>query len=261
MITSTRNTKVQMVRSLNGHAKARREAGKFVIEGVRLVEEAFTHNWLPELVLYSEAISQRGKQILHSSRDYGIQIELVAPQVMKAAADTETPQGILAVLPLKQLPLPTKPRFILILDAMRDPGNLGTILRTAAAAGVQAVLLAPGSADPFAPKVIRSGMGAHFYLPIHSTGWEEISGYLKPEDNSGLKIYLADTAGASSYTDIDMKLPLALIIGGEAEGAGEGAQSLAQERVRIPMPGSAESLNAAVAAGILLFEALRQSTS
>jgi RNA methyltransferase, TrmH family len=259
MITSTRNSKVQMVRALNTNAKARREAGVFVIEGVRLVEESLAHGWSPELVLYSEMVSQRGLQVVRIYRELGIHVEQVAPHVLKAAADTETPQGILAVLPFKQLPLPIEPGFILILDGMRDPGNLGTILRTAAAAGVEAVLMAPGSADPFAPKVLRSGMGAHFHLPIQSLPWEDIHEYLTPAGSkTDIKVYLADAAGGLIYTDTDMKSPLALIIGGEAEGAGEYALSFAQERVKIPMPGEVESLNAAVAAGILLFEVLRQ---
>ena len=262
MITSTRNPKVQMVRALNAHTKARREAGAFVIEGVRLVEESLAHGWLPDLVFYSEAISQRGLQIVQRYQDQGIQVEQVAPHVLKAAGDTETPQGILAVLPLKQLPLPLEPGLILILDSIRDPGNLGTILRTAAASGVEAVLLAPGSADPFSPKVLRSGMGAHFHLPIYSMLWDEIKRYLgSPGSKPGLKVYLADAAGALIYTDADMKTPLALIVGGEAGGAGEQARSLAHEHVKIPMPGMAESLNAAVAAGILLFEVLRQRRS
>lgn len=192
-------------------------------------------------------------------QEQGIPVELAAPHVLKAAGDTETSQGILAVLPLKQLPLPLEPGYILILDEMRDPGNLGTVLRTAAAAGVEGVLLSPGSADPFAPKVLRAGMGAHFHLPIQSMKWEEIRGYLLSSGSqAGMKIYLADAAGTSAYTDVDMNSPLALIVGGEAEGAGEDASSLAQERIRIPMSGEVESLNAAVAAGILLFEVLRQ---
>ncbi len=261
MITSTRNSKVQMMRALNTSAKARREAGSFVIEGVRLVEEALAHGWLPDLVFYSEAISHRGLQVLHSFQAYGIQVEQVAPHVLKAAGDTETPQGILAVLPIRQLPLPPEPGFVLILDGMRDPGNLGAILRTAAAAGVEAVLLGPGSADPFSPKVMRSGMGAHFRLPIHSSSWYGIKEYLSPGTNTEVKVYLADAAGAVDYTEIDMKSPLALVIGGEAEGVGEQAQSLAHERVKIPMPGVTESLNAAVATGILLFEVVRQRRS
>jgi RNA methyltransferase, TrmH family len=258
MITSTRNPKIQMVRALNASAKARREAGAFVIEGVRLVEESLSHGWLPKLVFYCEAISQRGLQVIRIYQEKEIQVEQVAPHVLKAAGDTETPQGILAVMPFKPIALPREPRFILILDGIRDPGNLGTILRTAAAAGVEGVLLTPGSTDVLAPKVLRSGMGAHFHLPIHSLTWDEIRKYLIPP---GVNVYLADVAGASTYTDVDMKSPLALIIGGEAQGAGGQALSFSKQQVKIPMPGSTESLNASIAAGILIFEVVRQRTS
>jgi TrmH family RNA methyltransferase len=132
-------------------------------------------------------------------------------------------------------------------------------LRTAAAARLQAVLLPPEAADPFAPKVVRSAMGAHFRLPIHSLGWAELRQYLRPAgQESRLRIYLADSSGGIPYTQADFRLPVALIVGGEAEGAGAEAQSLADGRVHIPMPGQAESLNAAVAAAILMFEVVRQ---
>jgi RNA methyltransferase, TrmH family len=259
MITSIRNPKVQMVRALNAQAKARREAGAFVIEGVRLVEEAHAQGWLPEWVLYSQSISPRGMQLVQSYRDRDIQVEQVAPAVLKAASDTENPQGILAVLPLKQLSVAADPNFVLILDGVSDPGNLGTILRTASAAGVEAVLLTTGSTDPFAPKVVRAGMGAHFHLPIRTCSWDEIVKYLAPEGTDPrMKVYLADAAGPLSYTQAAFKSPLALIVGGEAEGAGEHARALAQDRVKIPMPGKAESLNVAAAAAILLFEVVRQ---
>jgi TrmH family RNA methyltransferase len=171
------------------------------------------------------------------------------------------------VLALRPLPLPPAPNFALILDGVRDPGNLGTILRTAAAAGVQVVLLPPGSTDPYAPKVVRSAMGAHFRLPVHSLDWDMLRSYLNPP-GPGLMpaVFLADAAGGQPYTQADLRRPLALVIGGEAAGAGAEMAALAQARLHIPMPGSAdtnqpvESLNAAVAAAILMFEVVRQRT-
>ncbi|MGE5123438.1 MAG: TrmH family RNA methyltransferase, partial [Acidobacteriaceae bacterium] len=155
------------------------------------------------------------------------------------------------------LPLPAELDFLLILDGIRDPGNLGTILRTAAAARIQAVLLAPGNVDAFAPKVLRAGMGAHFRLPIHQLGWAHIEQLLAGSPG-GMRIYLADAAGGIPYTRADFRTPLALLVGGEAAGAGHEAFSLASEKVQIPMPGGSESLNAGIAAGILLFEVVRQ---
>jgi TrmH family RNA methyltransferase len=174
---------------------------------------------------------------------------------MRAASDTQTPQGILVVLEPRDLRLPPHPDFLFIVDQVRDPGNLGTILRTAAAAGVDGVLLPPGTVDVYAPKVVRAAMGAHFRLPIRLLSWEEIGAQLESSD---LRTYLADARKGVEYTQADFRSPLALIIGSEAEGAGAQAQSLAEERVFIPMPGGMESLNAAIAAGILLFEVVRQ---
>ncbi len=259
MITSTHNPKVQRVRDLLAHSKARREQQAFVVEGVRLAEEALQSGWEAQLVLYTDDLSARGRAVMQGFASRGVNVEAVAPQVLKAASDTEAPQGLLAVVSLHPLPLPPDPDFVLVLDGLRDPGNLGTVLRTAAAARVQAVLLPPEAADPFAPKVVRSAMGAHFRLPIHSLDWAELRQYLRPAgQESQLRVSLADSSGGVPYTQADFRSPVALIVGGEAEGAGAEALSLADGRVHIPMPGQAESLNAAVAAAILMFEVVRQ---
>lgn len=256
MITSARNPKLRHIRALLEHPRARREAGAFVVEGVRLAEEALHAGWEAQLVLYSASLPARGRAVVESFAGRGAPVEEVAPHVLKSVSDTETPQGILAVLAICPLPLPAAPNFVLIPDGVRDPGNLGTILRTASAAGVQAVLLPPGAADAYAPKVVRSAMGAHFRLPIHSLSWPEIHSDLRL-----VRVYLADPRGELPYTQADFRSPLALIVGGEAAGAGGQAQTLADCRVHIPMPGGAESLNAAVAAAVLMFEVVRQRDS
>ncbi|HNM35617.1 MAG TPA: RNA methyltransferase, partial [Anaerolineales bacterium] len=168
MITSNQNSKIKLVRALLGRAKERREAGAFVAEGVRLVEEAVKANWTCRFALYDETLSERGKSQVESLRSRGVDVEEVSASVMKSISETEAPQGILAVLEQSQLPIPNSRNFILIPDQIRDPGNLGTLLRSAAASGVQAVLIPPETTDAFAPKVLRSGMGAHFRLPIHA---------------------------------------------------------------------------------------------
>lgn len=132
---------------------------------------------------------------------------------------------------------------------------LGSMLRTAAAAGVDAVFLPKGSVDVFSPKVVRAAMGAHFRLPIWVAAWDEIALRLR---RSALEVYLADVKAAEVYTRFDLRSPLALIVGGEAAGAGEMAHQLAHARLYIPMAGGIESLNAAAAAAVLLFEVARQ---
>ena len=257
MITSVHNPKVQAIRKLQTQAKARREMQAFVIEGVRLAEEALRGGWEAQLVLFTDQLDERGKVVLDGIAARGVPVEQVTDAVMKTISETETTQGILVVLGLHRLSIPTILDFALIMDGLRDPGNMGTILRTAAAAGVQTVLLAPKCADAFAPKVLRAGMGAHFQLPIHQLGWDGITRILK-DPGSKLRVYLADPMAGIPYSQADFHSPAALIIGGEAGGAGPESFSLADEKVHIPMPGGSESLNAAIAASILIFEVVRQ---
>ena len=255
MLTSPQNPKLKLIRALRGRAKARRKETAFLVEGVRLLEEAVAANWKIRFVLYDRSLSERGRQLLAGLTD--VDIEEVDTALLKSLGDTENPQGVLAVLEAdSRLPLPDTPNFLLVLDQIRDPGNLGTLLRTAAAAGVDAVISAPGTTDAFAPKVLRAGMGAHFRLPIRKMAWAQIQ-----EIMGGSTVFLADAAGEVAYTDANLKDACALIIGGEAEGASPAARDLAAQRLYIPMPGKMESLNAAVAGAILLFEAVRQRDS
>lgn len=265
MITSNQNSKVKLVRALLGRAKERREAGMFVIEGVRLVEEAANRDWRLETVLFDESLSERGKSLVSSLKSKNVDVEEISTDLMKSLSETETPQGILAILQFSQLPFTNNLNFILIPDQIRDPGNLGTLLRSAAATGVQAVLLPPETTDAFAPKVLRAGMGAHFRMPIREMGWEEIEQVCKSANGANeqmgnttkLQILLADMNGNSCW-ETDLRQPLALIVGGEAEGASEQARKLANERISIPMAGNVESLNAGVAGSVLMFEVVRQ---
>jgi RNA methyltransferase, TrmH family len=252
VITSSQNSKVKLVRALLGRARERREANAFVVEGVRLVEEAVNSNWGLRFALYDETLNERGRSQVEGLRSRGFDVEMVSESLMRSLSETETPQGVLAVLDFKQLPIPDFPNFILIPDQVRDPGNLGTLLRTAAAAGVDAVLLPPDTTDVFAPKVVRSGMGAHFRLPIHSWTWDEIKSRTK-----ALSIYLADMDGQSCWKT-DLRQPLALIVGGEADGASSAAHSLVTQKISLPMSENVESLNAGVAGSVLMFEVVRQ---
>jgi RNA methyltransferase, TrmH family len=252
VITSSQNPKIKLVRALLGRAKERREAGAFVAEGVRLIEEAETRGWSFRFALYDGSLNARGSSLVEHLLSRGIEVEEVSEPLMKSLSDTETPQGILAVLEISNLPISNSLDFVLIPDQIRDPGNLGTLLRTAAAAGVQAVFLPPETTDAFAPKVVRSGMGAHFRLPIQSMKWEKIRREIKD-----LQVYLADVDGKSCW-ETDLREPLALIVGSEAEGASEQAREVATQKISIPMSGDIESLNAGVAGSVLMFEVVRQ---
>lgn len=253
MLTSPKNPKIQRISRLQTQARTRRSERAFVVEGVRLTEEAFQAGWHPELVLYSDKLSGRGQQLITGFQDRGVEVVEVSSQVMRAASVTHTPQGILAVLPIPENAVPDPLNFVFIPDRVRDPGNLGTMLRTALAGGVQAVVLPPGTVDPYAPKVVRSAMGAHFHLPILTSSWDQIRTM-----TASLQVYLAAADAALSCYDADFSVPLALIIGGEAAGAGDQARTLPGTSVHIPMLGPTESLNAAAAGAVLIFEVNRQ---
>ena len=187
----------------------------------------------------------------------GARIKPVTAPVMAALSDTVTPSGVLAVVPMPECLLPQPLTWALILDRLRDPGNLGTILRSAAAVGVECVMCTKGTVDAFNPKVVRAGMGAHWALRLCvDQPWSQIEPAL--ED---LQVLLAVPRDGRRFWDVDWLRPTALIIGGEAEGAGTKAAHLATDRVTIPMREVTESLNAAVAASILLFEAARQRST
>ncbi len=258
MITSVHNPKIQQVRALLTRREARQEQAAFVVEGVRLTEEACDSAWPVQQLLYSQGLSARGQQLVEQARARGAAVEEVEPGLLARLSDTEHSPGILAVLGLRSLPWPAAATFLLVTDGLRDPGNLGTLLRSGAAAGVQGVLLTPGTTDAFAPKVLRAGMGAHFRLPIRSAGWPEVAGLCHPPQGAQLTIYLADAGRGRSCWQADLRSPLALVVGAEAQGLSEQALACADGFLSIPMPGQAESLNAAIAAGILLFEVVRQ---
>ncbi len=254
MIRSVRNPKVQELRALLRLPKRRREKGSFVVEGVRLAEEALMSNWGLREAIYTEEAQKANPELVRALVARG-HADLVSESVMKATSDTKTPQGILLEIEWKEMELVSHPNFILILDGISDPGNLGTLLRSAAAADCDAVLLSPGCADALSPKVLRSGMGAHFRQPIYTWEWPAISHFSKQHK---LELLLAEAWGGQPYFQVDLTQPFALIIGNEANGVSEAAKALNPKPVQIPMPGRMESLNAAIAGSVILFEAVRQ---
>lgn len=258
MITSAQNPKIKRIRSLLTERQYRQHEKMYVVEGVRLVEEALKSGAKPEIVLFSSGLSVRGRELLDRFTSLGCQVEEVDSRLLQSLSDTETTQGILAVLPQPSAFLPPDWDLILILDRIRDPGNLGTILRSGAASGVQAFVLTPASTDAYAPKVVRAAMGAHLNVPILTLDWPEITAACKRDRKQPADLLVADSTGGSPSWQIDFRHPLALVIGSEAEGPQPAALDAADGRVCIPMPGKAESLNAAVAASILLYEIIRQ---
>jgi TrmH family RNA methyltransferase len=252
MITSLANAKVKYVQRLQADKRFRTREKAFVIEGTRWLAELIHLAQPAKLVFYTE-------EWRNTANHHEILGQLDAPTLpvsdplMAAMSDTQTPPGVLAVVPILPRPLPVQPSLLLILDAVTNPGNLGTMLRTAGAAGVDGLLLAPGCVDAYNPKVVRGSMGAHLRLPIHELTWPEITNLV-----AGLQVWLAAADGDRRYSDVNWRVPSALIIGSEASGESAEGRQVAHGRIAIPMHTATESLNAAVAAGIILFEAARQ---
>lgn len=249
-ITSLQNQNVKLAYQLQNRARSRRKENKIVLEGTRLVGDALSQKLVPEFVMYEP--SSVDYELVARLQGMSTLLYEVTDDIMQHISDTQNPQGIAAVFRLPRPSLPETPARVLVLDGVREPGNMGTILRTAGAAGVQVAILAPKCVDPYNPKVLRAGMGAHFRLPIVEAKWHEIDGYCE-----GLQRYLAAGDGSIRYSDVDWTQPWALVIGNEAHGGSEEADVFVEGRVSIPMA-NAESLNAAVATGVLLFEAQRQ---
>jgi len=253
MITSTSNQWVKWVRNLQANRRERWRKKQFVLEGVRLAHEIISVGIKAELVLHTEQLTARGRGLVNQLARLGAEIRLVSMSVMAVCSDTESPPGILMVVPFQELPIPANMTLSLVADQIADPGNFGTMLRTAWAAGVQVVFLTNGCVDPYNPKVVRAASGAHLRLPIVQAKPEEIMENLK-----GMEIWLAEKGEGSAYSDVDWQRPSAVIIGSEAHGVGDVLRSMVQKRVYIPIHEDVDSLNAAIATGIILFEITRQ---
>ncbi len=256
MITSLSNDKVKHVRRLQSERRFRNREKQFVVEGSRWLTELVAMSRPTAMLFYTKRWLETAvhAQILQQLTTLGQSAPvLVSEEVMLSMSDTATPAGVLAVLPMQPRPLPAQPSLLLILDEINTPGNLGTMLRTAGAAGADGVLLGPGCVDVYNPKVVRGSMGAHLRLPIHSQTWPEITATVQ-----GMQVWVATIEAKRAYTAVNWHPPSALIIGSEAAGAGEAARNLANGGITIPMHAATESLNAAMAAGIILFEAARQ---
>lgn len=252
-ISSTSNARVKLTRRLQ-RKRHREETGLCVLEGDRLVQDAWDAGAVFHSLFVREDRLATLEPWLAQLHPHGVPLYAVTETVMAALCETMTPQGLLALVEKPQLPPPAQPRLILLLDRLRDPGNAGTLLRSAAAAGVDLVLFGPQTVDPFGGKVLRGAMGAHFRVPLRvCNAWQEVDHWLEPDR----ALYVADIRGELAYDQVDWTKPSALIVGGEAQGPSPEAHRRATPVV-IPMARQTESLNAAVAGAVILFEAARQ---
>ncbi|MDF1515637.1 MAG: RNA methyltransferase [Anaerolineae bacterium] len=251
-ITSVNNPQIRRVHALQHSTRQRLKEKRMVVEGYRLVRELLAAS-LPVETLFATADAAASSQYADILSNPGCDVVEVSESAFKSMADTETPQGILALCPIPEIPVRTeKPALYLVVDQVRDPGNLGTILRTAWAAGVHAVYTCPGTIDHTNPKVVRAGMGAHFNVPIYKMTWESVS-----EKTRFTHRWAADAVSGQPYDEVDWTEDVTLIIGGEAEGFSSYMGQISNP-IHIPMASNIESLNAAMACAIILFEAVKQ---
>ena len=252
-ITSLANEKVKYARTLD-RRRVRHKERRFIIEGIRLLEDALKAGCVPASVFFVPGLedSSRAANLLREAAALTSEVYPVAPHIIESLTDTVTPQGLLAVLPFPAL-VPRKDDLLLVLDGVQDPGNLGTLLRSAEAAGVDQVICTPRTVDAFNPKVVRAGAGAHFRLPLGDLDWPQVR-----DRAAGKAVRLAEEGNSLAYYQVDWCQPAVLIVSNEGAGPGREARALAAERVAVPMHGGTESLNVAVAASIILFEAARQ---
>lgn len=254
------NPTIVAIRSLY-RRKARREQGAFLVEGVRLTRDAIAaHAAIRQVVLCPELLGEIATTLRDEIVDMigASRIVTVGATVMRALTETETPQGVVAVVNLPATPLPmfdASDGFVLILDGVRDPGNVGTLIRAAAAADCDAVITIAGTADAFAPKVVRSAMGAHFRLPvIADCDWDAIG----PAIAKLPTVIGADGAASLLYDAVNWAEGCAIVIGNEDHGLSAAARRWCTATAGIPMARGVESLNASVSGAIMVYEVVRQ---
>lgn len=234
--------------------KYRDEQGRFLIEGIRLIEEGIKEG-LVEYILYSSKLMETNgaERIEHC----GVKMYEVSHDILKELCDTQTPQGAAAVAIKPEVAFDElQGGFIIIADGIQDPGNLGTIVRTADAAGADGVILLKGTVDAYNSKTLRSTMGSVFHIPVIC--YENMEDLVDSLKKKGFSIYASSLEDSEIIYNCDFNGKIALVIGNEANGMPQEHIKLCTHKIKIPMVGRAESLNAASAAAIIIYEAVRQ---
>lgn len=255
MITSTGNPQIKELVQLQKKSKSRNERKVFIVEGIKMFLEAPKDRI--EKVYISETLYNKKKKELNLEK---LKVEILSDKVFSHVSDTKTPQGILCIVrqivtTLEEILQQENPH-LMILDNLQDPGNMGTIIRTAEGAGVTGVIMSKESVDIYNPKTIRSTMGSVYRMPFLYV--EELQELLQKLKEKGVKTYAAHLHGKNFYDEEDYRTGCAFLIGNEGNGLREEIAEKADIWVKIPMYGQVESLNAAIAASVLMFEASRQ---
>ena len=264
MITSTNNQQLKQVSALLKKAKERKEKKAFVVEGPRMVVECPVESLKAVYVAESFEKNPENQALLKEletkCHKASAVYETVADAVFKNISDTRTPQGIMAVVAMPEYAfenlLDGEKTHLLILESIQDPGNLGTMLRTGEGAGITGVIMNKTTVDLFNPKTIRSTMGSIYRMPYYVT--EDLSETLHDLQSKGVALYAAHLKGEHYYTEEDYTSACGFLIGNEGNGLSDAIANQADTYIKIPMEGQVESLNAAISATLLMYEANRQ---
>lgn len=260
VIISSRNPLVKDIKALH-RKKSRNQTGRFFVEGIKIIDEALRYSILIDYIVVSEEFALKHPSICHKFHSKGIRVHSVSDSLYREISDTQTPQGIMAVVYKRQFLLENLLRessyFLVVLDQIQDPGNMGTIIRTVDAASGDGVVLLDGCADPYNPKTLRATMGSIFRVPIYMTN--NFHNFFTCLRDKGTNILVSHLEGDNLFKWQGELKKIALVIGNESSGVRSEVKDYAASLIKIPIPGGAESLNASVAAGILIYEVIRKA--
>ena len=261
-ITSGSNKYIKYIRELY-NKKYRKKYNQYIIEGKKTVEEALVSKASVELVVFSQSALEKFLSLKNQVLDQKVKSFVVSDILFDQISDTKTPEGVMAVVNIESFDINSvlsKPScFLIVLDGVKDPGNLGTVIRTCDAAGGNGVVLINDCVDPYNPKVVRSTMGSILRMPIFSVDRDDTERLINSLTETGFQIIVSHLEGENLFNWDFNGERIALVIGSESHGADDKIVSLADSLIKIPMPGGAESLNASVAAGILIYDIVRRS--
>lgn len=253
VITSRDNALFKSLKKLAASARERRKLGQALLDGIHLISDYSERIGPPEMLIVSGSGTDKAEVGALRQRLHSVPATELADALFQELAPVDTPSGVLALVRVPQIPVAESVSFAVLVEAVQDPGNLGSILRSAAAAGAEVAYLSSGCADAWSPRVLRGGMGAHFAMPLR-----EAVDVVEVARGFAGEVVVTSLQAQDSIFALDLTGPIALVIGNEGAGVSPALREAATRLARIPMPGALESLNAAAAAAVCLFERVRQ---
>ncbi|WP_125152744.1 TrmH family RNA methyltransferase [Clostridium rectalis] len=255
-ILSKDNSIIKETRKLK-EKKHRVAKSQFIVEGFRFVLEAIMSDFIVDKIfLHDNSLGKYKELQIEHMLNSNTEVFVISEKIFNNISSTDTPQGIIAILNNRELDIVNKDGFYILLDKLQDPGNVGTIIRTAHAAGALGVIVSKGTVDIYNEKTLRSTMGSIFHVPIL---FDNNFTIIKELRENGFKLISSSLEGKDNLYDIDLKGKIIIAIGNEGNGISQQVYEISDKKFKIPMPGNAESLNAAIAASIIMFELVRQN--